>query len=499
MLNVETTNDVSVLKQVATLQEQEIKRLKSLLHAQQKELAVLKGLTPEQMQLRIATLELQLDQRNKVLFGKSSEQRNKPQSVSDSNKAKQEQRGHGNKEQPQLQLVEQVHNLDKADEQCPKCGGELWVFKDQFEESEEISHVERRFVLVKHKRQKYICGCGCIETAEGPQKLMSGGRYSIEFAAHVATSKYQDHLPLERQVGIMRREGLQTDSQTLWDQIWALSRPLQATYEALQARVLSAPVVFADETTWELLQSGSKQHYAWAVCSKDAVFERIIGSRSHQGAKDILQGYTGVVMVDGYKGYDAAARAGPFTLAHCWAHVRRKFFDQKKNEPHASEQILDLIGELYAIEARLPSIFDLTVGDDAAVREKRLALRNAESRLVLDRIKTWAIDTSPRALPQSGLRKAIDYMLTLWPGLTVFCDNVDVPLDNNHAERALRSLVLGRKNHLGSRSQRGLEATAIFYTLLGSAKLAGIEPNAYLASAARAALANPGTVTLPKA
>ena len=146
-----------------------------------------------------------------------------------------------------------MYTLDEADERCPKCGGELRVFEGQFDEADEVDVVERRFVLVKHKRQKYRCDCGCIETAEGPPKLQKWGRYSIGFAIAVAVGKYADHLPLQRQVVQMRRQGLQIDSQTLWDQLFALCAHLQPAYEALHAHVLSPPVVGADETTWRLM------------------------------------------------------------------------------------------------------------------------------------------------------------------------------------------------------------------------------------------------------
>ena len=127
--------------------------------------------------------------------------------------------------------------------------------------------------------------------------------------------------------------------------------------------------------------------------------------------------------------------------------------------------------------------------------EERRAIRDAKSRPIVERIRTWALEQRP--LPQSGLGMAINYMLQLWAGLVLFLEKPFVPLDNNAAERGLRGIVIGRKNHYGSRSKRGAEVAAIMYTLFESAKLCGIEPKAYVATVARAAIANPGTVTLP--
>ena len=209
----------------------------------------------------------------------------------------------------------------------------------QTEDSEEITVVERQFVLVKHQRKKYRCACnGCVDTAPGPPRLAArpdvrGHRYAPAFAVEVAIDKYLDHLPLERQARRMAREGLTIDSQTLWDQLDALATGLQPTYEALRQYVLAAPVIGAAETWWRFLQGrGVPRWWAWSVAREDAVAYTILESRSQHAARQVLNGYAGIVMADGYGVYDALARAGPgLILAHCWAHVRRKFVEA---EPH---------------------------------------------------------------------------------------------------------------------------------------------------------------------
>jgi transposase len=306
------------------------------------------------------------------------------------------------------------------------------------------------------------------------------------------------HLPLERQIRMMRREGLTIDSQTLWDQIEALATVLQPTYEAVRQYVLTAPVIGADETWWRFLQGrGAKRWWAWSVTREDAVAYSILETRSQEAARQVLNGYGGIVIADGYGAYDALARAGPpFTLAHCWAHVRRKFIEAEPHYPEPCGQVLELIGQLYAVERAGPRLDGDVRGDErGAALQARAALRTEQSTAIVAEIRAWAHQQRP--LPESSLGRAISYMLGLWPGLTRFLEDPRIPLDNNATERGLRGMVVGRKNHYGSRSKRGTEVAALFYSLIESAKLGGVEPKAYLLRAARAALANPGTVTLP--
>jgi transposase len=462
--------DGEQLRQAAKLLERENERLlRQLLELKQK-LASAEGKGSEQLEL-LAELERQLAARNRKLFGDSSEKRG-------SSRASQErpsQAGHGPREQPTLAIIEREHVLDEADRVCPSCGGHLAVMAGQSEDSEEVDVLERQFVLVRHKRQKYRCSCGsCIETALGPHKLIPGGRYSTDFAVSVAIAKYADHLPLERQVRIMKRQGLAVDSQTLWDQINALARHLQPAHEALRHYVLQQPCIGADETFWRLMEGNgdNKRWQTWAVVAPHAVSYRILDSRSAAAAAEVLDDYAGTLLCDGYSAYESLKkRGGRFEITHCWAHVRRKFVEAEEVAPAPAKQALDLIGKLYAAEK------------DCASEDDRRRIRELHSRDIVGRIQEWAL--RQEALPRSPLRKAIAYMGDLWPGLLRFLDDPRLALDNNATERAMRGVVVGRKNHYGSRSERGTEVAALFYSLIESAKLAGVEPDAYLRAAAR--------------
>ena len=465
--------------------------------------AQLEGKDAAALQLEIEQLQEMLARRERTIFGASSEKR--PKSASKQELEPAPKVGHGPTEQPQLPVIEETLELAPCERVCPACEGTLEEMGDQADESEEITVVKRHFVLVQRRRQKYRCRCnGAVVTTPAPPKLIPGGRYSPEFAVEVAVGKYLDHSPLERQSRTMAREGLVVTSQTLWDQIEALARVLEPSYQALHGEVLSAPVVHADETHWRLMtRQGSSKWWVWSVANRQAVFYRLCGTRSEKAARAILSGYAGVVMCDGYAAYKTLAksearvnsRAGPqMQLAHCWAHVRRKFIEAEPNYPVPCAEALDLIGELFEIERKVPRVEFPESPDVLALRQQ---LRTERSKPLVEKLQAWAQEMRPKALPRSGLGKALNYLLGHLDGLKLFVKNPQIPLDNNLAERELRGVVLGRKNHYGSRSKRGTEVAALFYSLLETAKLTGEEPRAYLLRATRAALDSPGTVTLP--
>jgi len=387
-------------------------------------------------------------------------------------------------------------------------GSGIWCYRetlaemgDQAEESEEITVVGVEYKILKHRRQKYRCRCNeQVMTAAGPAKLIPGGRYSVDFAVHVAEQKYLDHLPLERQVKAMGRAGLDIDSQTIWDQISVLARHLEPTYRALCRRALEADVVYADETFWRNHEnSDTSKWWTWCVVSEDIATYRIQKSRSQKAAQKVLAGFEGIAMTDGYAAYQALQSSTPnLKLAHCWAHVRRKFLEAADFSPELSEHAVGLIGKIFKIEHEVPRAGpDMSAEEKTEILELRNRLRQEKSKPVINELLEWAVKHDGAVLPRSKMGKAISYMLKLWKGLTLFLEDPRIPLDNNAAERALRGVVVGRKNHYGSRSKRGTEVAALFYTLFETAKLSQIDPRAYVTLAANRAVADHGAVTLP--
>jgi transposase len=498
---VEKLHDPALVKQAALLLEQENARLHARLQELTAEIAKLKGHDGQkQLELELVRLQEQVAALRHDMFGSSSEKR-KAKEASPPPRAP--GNGHGRREQPDLPFEEHAHEIGEADRVCPECGEPLAEWAGQSEDSEEITVVERQFIVRKHRRKKYRCKCGCAPvTAPGPLKLVEGGRYSVEFAVYVAIAKYLYHLPLERQVRMYDANNLVVDSQTLWDQIELLAQHLGKSYEALLAEAFASPLIHVDETHWRMLsKNAGKKWYAWTVASPNTVVHRIFPSRSTATAREVLGDYHGIVIADGYEPYQTVARAGPdgvprYTLAFCWAHVRRKYVKAEPFAPACAE-VIDLIGKLYEIERGLPDPHALTGADRESALTHILAVRREKSAPVVEAIKAWA--GQQQGLPESTFRKAIQYMLDLWHGLTVFLENPWVVLDNNFVERQIRPLVVGRKNHYGSKSKRGTEVAALFYSLIETAQMRGEDPAAYLRRAALAAIVTPGTVTLPTA
>lgn len=493
-LRVEEIEDLDVAKQVAQLALAENRRLYKRLEAQAKRIAELTGKNGgKELQLELLHIKESMAALQRQLYGPLSERRRGEgqETGRDGDAAPPKSPPAPPSErrrQTELRLVPQVHELEGDALVCPSCGRNRVEWRVQQETTEEVDVVRREFVLRRHVRTKYRCACGSAPAlAPRTPALPGGGRYSLGFAVEVAVSKYADHAPLERQVRIMRREGLDITSSTLWEQIERLARVLVGTYGALRAQVLAGGLVRADETTWRMLKKGSMKWWVWSISSHDAVYYRVDPSRGHKVIVEMLEGFEGTLVVDGYRAYQTALKVmDGVSLAYCWSHARRALLEAEASYPEASEA-LDLITELFLIERDLP---DWRVITDAALREQVLAqirhTRRERSRPLVEALAAWA--KAQQALPQSRLGKAIAYLDTYWDGLCRFLSDPHVPLSNNRAERAVRGPVLGRKNHLGSKSLRGTEVAALFYTLTESAKLAGVDPHAYAIAAAHAAL-----------
>jgi transposase len=495
VLQIDSITDLEQLRQVAVLLQAENDRLHKRLQELAAQLSAMQGKPEaEVLQKELCKLREQMAALQHRMFGRSSEK----SPHTDGPKEKKPQVGHGPKAQPQLPVTEVRHELGESEQACIVCTHRLTPLGEQTEDAEEITVVQRRFILLRHKRQKYRCGhcLSVVETAPGPQKLIPQGRYSLEFAVEVAVQKYGYHLPLERQVRMMRHEGLETDSQTLWDQLNALEHVLHPAYVQIHAHLLKAEVLHADETRWMLLQKGGgKTWQAWGLSTEEAVYYHIDPSRGAAVPIQLLKGFRGVVMADGYISYQSLAAACPgVVLAHCMAHVRRKYVEALAAYPQ-SQVALDQIKELYEIERGLPSLRGLLGDEREQAMKLRTEVRKRESEPRMQTLFAWAREQA--VLPGSLLDKAISYMLQLGPGLMRFVDDARIPLDNNQVERDLRGVVVGRKNHYGSKSLRGTQVAATFYTLIETAGRHGVDPRAYLLYAAQHALHSPGSARLP--
>lgn len=487
MSEFENERDPGTLRQIARLLLHENERLHKRLEELVAENANLKGHTaPEQLTLELSSLQEQMARLQKQLYGVSSERRPKAGTTSD--EPARIRRGHGPTPQQRLPIEPVVVTIAPEECVCDHCGGSLKAIEGATEDSERVTVVERKFVVQQIQRQKYRCDCGIgLCTAPAPLTHLPGGRYSPEFAIQVAVDKYLQHLPLDRQRRAMERQGLVITTQTLWDQLEALATVWTPACERLRHYILGDDVMGVDETWWWMMdKKPTKKWWVWSLTCPSAVWYRIAPQRSAKLAASLIEGYTGTLVCDAYRVYETLAKQNKnLRLALCWAHARRYFVEAERNYPQC-EVAITLIGKLFEIERDTddPALFH---GDaKLAAAEARLRARTERAPPILQTLREWA--EKQHGLPKSGIRRAVDYMLGHWKSLTVFLEDPFVPLDNNRTERALRGVVVGRKNHYGSRSQRGTEVAALFYSILETAALNGLDPAAYLRTATYALL-----------
>ena len=440
--------------------------------------------------------QTELDRLKEEVFGKSSEKRHgdngplfeqtETQTVT---YEKKKRKKFGRTEQPELPRVEIMHALTEEE---MKARG-LKPMEGQYEVSELINVVPSQFVVEEHKRQKYVpispetsdMDAPAIVTAPGPLKLKEGSRYSIEFGVESGLGKYQWHLPLDRQVRMMKTHGLQVTSQVLHAQVDTIAWYLgNAVVPNIVARIRASRVNLGDETYMENLAKDAKARFwLWSVMSKDAVVFDVFDSRSKKAAEEFLKGLEGVLLTDGYYVYKALG--GPkLILANDWVHVRRKFKSALKTHSEEANWFLDHIGQLFKIEEEIK-------GRPSA---EILAIRQATSKPIVDLIGKRCQELAETTLSQSPLGKAIKYTLKLWSGLNVFLTNPEVPIDTNGIERGLRGPVLGRKNFYGSKSLANARISAIWYTVIQTCLMNGVDPREYINAVLRAILSKQAVI-----
>lgn len=343
-----------------------------------------------------------------------------------------------------------------------------------FQESVEVTIHERIYQKVLHRQQKYSLkpdfnklGKEVIIAAPGPAKLRPGSRYSIDFALDVAINKYGFHMPLERQRRQMEEAGLEIDVKTLYGLCEAVAEHCRAVEDRIRKDVLADfCAVHVDESPWPI-QGSESQGYMWAVSNRVGSCYKFEPSRSGKVAEELLEGHEGSVLTDGFTGYNRLKKDPRLRLGACWAHARREFFERIEDFPEAKRAV-EIIDKLFEIEGKADTLEDLRI------------VRRAESKAVLEELEAWMKNESGKHLPASGIMKAIAYTRKLWPELTRFTEDLSLPLSNNDAERALRHIVMGRKNFNGSKTINGADTAASIYTVIESAKKVGLQPREYL-------------------
>jgi transposase len=369
---------------------------------------------------------------------------------------------------------------------CPCCGHVLHPIGELRTEQLDIAPAQLRVRVTR--RARYACrACeDVVLVAPAPDRPVDGGMPTEALIAHVVVSKYADSLPLYRQAQMLERQGIKLDRSTLANWVGRACWWLTPLYDLIVSTVLSSAKIFADDTTLAVLDPGrgrTKTGRLWCYAVDDrawdgpghpAVAYFYSEDRKSERPAGHLAGFQGVLQVDGYAGFKRLAgdrTDGSVTLAFCWAHMRRPFYEffTSTKSPLAAE-VLGRIRELYAIEAEIR-------GHPA---EYRKTVRQERSRPIVDALHTWLHNHAGRVSAASDLAKAIRYAIRHWPGLVVFLDDGRVEMDTNVVERAIRPNALTRKNALFAGSDGGAQHWAMAMTLIQTAKLNAVDPMAWL-------------------
>jgi transposase len=365
---------------------------------------------------------------------------------------------------------------------CPDCGGKLRKLGEDV--SEYLERIPETFKVIRHVRVKMSCsGCDKIVQPSAPPRPIERCLAGPALLAHVLAAKYANHIPLNRQSEIYAREGVELDRSTLAGWVGACSQLLSPLVEAVRRHVMAGSKLHADDTPVPVLSPGrgrTKTGRLWTYVRDDrpagvhtppAVWFAYSPDRKGEHPRHHLKDFRGVLQADAYAGFGHLYGTGNVFEAACMAHARRKFHDIHEVHPSPiTTEALDRIGALYGIEREIRG---QTV-------EQRKEIRQARAKPLLDQLHRWLEQKLTTLSTKSDTAAAIRYALSRWRALTRYVDDGLIEIDNSSAERALRAVALGRRNYLFAGADSGGHRAAAIYSLVGSAKLNGIDPKLYL-------------------
>jgi transposase len=365
---------------------------------------------------------------------------------------------------------------------CGKCGGTLKTLGEDV--TEELEYVPGRFVVNRFVRPRMACACcEAICQAPLPSRPIERGRPGPGLLAHVLVSKYADHLPLYRQSQIYDRNGIDLDRSTLSDWVGKSAAVLEPLADAIGRHVQRGQAIFADDTPLKMQAKGAgkcktariwtyvRDERPWGGDDPPAAWYRFTVDRRGEHPAKHLADYKGWMHADGYAGFNDLYRSGNVREVACMAHIRRKFTDVFQSEGSViAEETIKRIARLYGVEK------DARGGSPI----ERVRLRQTRAKPIFDDLELWLGAQLPKISGKSELAKAIRYALTRMKRLRPYLDHGFLEIDNNSAERAMKPIALGRKNFLFVGSEGGGKSAAIAYTLIQTAKLNGVNPEAWL-------------------
>ena len=365
---------------------------------------------------------------------------------------------------------------------CPSCGGGLRQLGEDV--AEQLEYVPASFRVIRHVRPKMACSCcDTIVQAPAPSRPIERGIAGPGLLAHVLVAKFADHLPLYRQSVIYARDGVELDRALLASWVGAASALLRPLVDAIRNHVLAGTKLHADDTPIPVLAPGNgktKTARLWTYVRDDrpsgdttpaAVWFAYSPDRKGIHPQTHLASFQGVLQADAYAGFNALYEDGSIQEAACWAHARRKFYDLHEARPSPlTAEALRRIGELYLVEAEIRG----------KPPHERQQVRQNRAKPLINDLELWLRASLDKLSRKSDTSAAILYALNLWPALVRYCSDGAIEIDNSAAERALRGVAIGRRNYLFAGADTGGERAAAIYSLIGTAKLNGVDPEAWL-------------------
>lgn len=369
-----------------------------------------------------------------------------------------------------------------AQSKCPCCSGELRKLGE--DTSEMLEYTPGSFFVIRHVRPKMSCRkCSCVVQALAPERVIDRGLPGPALLAHVITSKFCDHAPLYRQSQIFAREGIELDRSVLARWVGEAAALLDPVAEVLRRYVLATDKLHGDDTPVPVLAPGTgrtKTGRFWTYVrdsrpagdkTAPAVWFAYSPNRKGEHPQRHLAKFEGILQADAFAGFNKLYQDGAIQEAPCLAHIRRNFFEIMTvyHSPIATEAV-ERIAALYRIEREIRG----------RSPEERRSVRVARARPLFDDMRRWLEESLDNVPPKSETAVAIRYALSLWPALARYLDDGRIEVDNLIAERALRPVAIGRRNYLFAGSDAGGRRAAILYSLIGTARMNGIDPEAYL-------------------
>jgi len=438
----------------------------------------------KQIAERLEKVEQENARLKKEIYGRRSERSKMPRvktgepATPEQAKATRQARAAAKAETPTLRVE---HKVPESLRRCTACGRTDMTPLGDGKSTHVWEFVPAKFVRVEHVQEVLRCRCGgCIVTAPGAPKVVEKGQYGASFLAHIAVAKCADHLPIYRLEKELARKGVPVARSTMNELLHRTSTLLAPIWTRLLDVIRARDIVLADETRLRILKDASgkpRTGFVWTFGAADVkggfdVAYHFADSRSGATPKALLEGTKGVLLVDGYSGYNDIEKVSSRRRAACHAHARRYFFEALKTAPVAQE-ILDLITDLYRVEHEAT--------ERGLSGNAKLEFRKVRAGPIREAIKAWLDAQQPRHPPKSPLGVAIRYTLAQWSELGVFLDDERVPLDNNASERSLRRIALGRKNYLFVGDVEAGSSLAGLYSLVATCESRGINPFDYLA------------------